>query len=524
MRVLLMRSVVCLLITAVTGSPTTLAQTPAASPTISVNAELVSVPVVVTDSQGRHVHGLAASDFQIFENGHPQVIRSFEATAANDSATPTNHAAPASLAGSFHTSSLTAVILFFDQVNTPASEQAEVRRLLANYYRGRQGLTPPTCVVLYTGSELRLIAQPTNDPAKIASAIAQMQTTITSHGAGVSGELPLPEGARENQVVGDAKLEQGRAVERYGYYNGRSLRATDTTQALSSIARLFAPWLGEKVILWISAGTTEPIPTAELQAVQIKVYPLNVHAHIPYMFISSFTLPTSTYEYETAVNMQLLQNLRYAAQETGGRLCNNALDAAACVRSAEQDGSDFYLLTYATHSRQRQPEWRTIKVTVQRPGSTVFARTGVLIQPRSDPVQEKRRQIQEALLGPIEFSALRVTASLHVLDKHRSAATVSLVMGWDAQRPPVWSDSAVDFTVAGVVLQGFQVVQRFGEDVRGPLPSAVERRLQSEGLAWSRQINLPVGNGTLRIVVRDNNTGRLASITEPLPPHLTNEN
>jgi hypothetical protein len=66
---------------------------------------------------------------------------------------------------------LGAVILFFDQVNTPVSEQAEVRRSLARSYRERQTLAIPTCVVLYTGSELRLLAQPTYDPAMVAAAI-----------------------------------------------------------------------------------------------------------------------------------------------------------------------------------------------------------------------------------------------------------------------------------------------------------------------------------------------------------------
>ena len=106
---------------------------------------------------------------------------------------------------------------------------------------------------------------------------------------GISGELPLPEGARENQVVGDAKLEQDRAVQRFVYYTGRAMTAGDTAQALASVSRFFAPWSGEKVLIWISAGTTIPVPAAELAANRIRVFPLNVHANMPYMFISSFT-------------------------------------------------------------------------------------------------------------------------------------------------------------------------------------------------------------------------------------------
>ena len=498
------------------------AQSQVSPTTFSASTELVSIPVVVKDSQGRHVLGLSDADFRIYENGHQQVIRNFETITETAAGSPvaSDRVLPGAAGNRYH-GALGAVILFFDQVNTPVSEQAEVRRLLARSYRERQTLAIPTCVVLYTGSELRLLAQPTNDPAMVAAAIDKIQTTITAHGAGISGELPLPEGARENQVVGDAKFEQDRAVQRFVYYTGRAMTAGDTAQALTSVGRFFAPWSGEKVLIWISAGTTILIPANELAANRIRVFPLNVHANTPYMFISSFTLPLSTYENETEVNWGLLQNMRSVAQETGGELCNSSLQAEACVRSAEQDAREFYLLTYATHSRQRRPEWRTIHVTVQRPEVKVFARTGVLIETHPDPAQEKREQIQAALLSPVEFSALRVDALLPGQDKPGRAITVSVVMRADAQRPPVWSDGGVNFTVAGVVLQGIRVVQRFGEDVQGLLPLATERELERDGLAWSRRISLLSSPSTLRLVVRDNNTGRLGSVTKPLPARTT---
>jgi VWFA-related protein len=493
----------------------------ASFPTLSVRTELVSVPVVVKDSRGHHIQGLSGADFRVYENGHLQAIRSFETVTGN--AAPTvSDLAHLSQAGSGRLyGGLGAVILFFDQVNTPTNEQLEVRHLLARSYGERQRLPVPTCVILYTGSELRLLAQPTTDPATVGAAIAKIQTTITARGAGMSGELPLPAGARENQVVGDAKLEQDRAVQRFVYYTGRAITAGDTAQALTSVGRFFAPWSGEKVLIWITAGTTIPIPTAELAADRVRVYPLNVHNHMPYMFTSTFTVPVSTYEYETEVNRELLQNMRSAAEETGGELCNDSLQPEACVRSAEQDASEFYLLSYATHSGQKRAEWRTIHVTVQRPGVRVFARTGVLIETHPDPIQEKQRQLQAALLSPVEFSALSVEAVLPEQGKSGSAITVLLVMRSDAQRPPLWSDTGVNFTVAGVVLQGLRVVQRFGEDVRGPLPIATERELEKNGLAWSKRIRLLPGTATLRLVVRDNNTGRLGSVTEALPARTT---
>lgn len=62
------------------------AQTPAASPpasgsptpTISVDARLVNMPVVVRDKKGALVHNLTKEDFVLQVDGHPQTIRYFD--------------------------------------------------------------------------------------------------------------------------------------------------------------------------------------------------------------------------------------------------------------------------------------------------------------------------------------------------------------------------------------------------------------------------------------------------------------
>ena len=48
------------------------------SPTIKVESRIVVVDVVVTDKQGQSVSGLHKDDFQISEDGSPQILTSFE--------------------------------------------------------------------------------------------------------------------------------------------------------------------------------------------------------------------------------------------------------------------------------------------------------------------------------------------------------------------------------------------------------------------------------------------------------------
>ncbi len=49
---------------------------------VRIETQLVSVPAIVTDRTGRPLTGLAASDFQIFEDGRPQKIANFSTTEA----------------------------------------------------------------------------------------------------------------------------------------------------------------------------------------------------------------------------------------------------------------------------------------------------------------------------------------------------------------------------------------------------------------------------------------------------------
>ncbi len=53
------------------------AQVPEDDEIIKINTTLVSIPVVVTDRQGRHVSGLRAEDFTVFQNGKKQEIGFF---------------------------------------------------------------------------------------------------------------------------------------------------------------------------------------------------------------------------------------------------------------------------------------------------------------------------------------------------------------------------------------------------------------------------------------------------------------
>jgi len=488
----------------------------ASAPTFHASTELVSVPVVVKDRHGNHVYGLSKNDFHIFENGHEVEIRNFDTVfkqPASALSLPDHSKRQMALSQAVES---TPIILFLDQLNTPANEQAEVRRRLALWYQGQKTLAAPTCVILYTGWALRILQQPTLEAAKVRAAIESIPTTVSSQGAGATGELPLPAGANENLPIGfgDGPL---RTMTRLDYFWHRAMTAGDTESALIYAGQLFAACPDEKALIWVSAGTTTKVWTAPLQAAQVKLYALNVHASIPYAFVTTFTTPDTTYQYETEVNSQLLQNMRDAAQETGGELCNNSSDPQTCVQKATQDATEHYWLSYETHSRSNRPEWRQIRVKVNVPSVTVSARSGVMIAPTLRTEEKKREQIAAALVSPVDLPGLWLELQPFPPHKPGQELLLSLLMRSDAKHPGLWNTDEVNFTVTGVVLNGSDVVQRFGEDVHGPLSRKTISDLDASGLTWTHKIAAPKDPTIVRLVVRDNTTGRIGSVTRSLP-------
>src|SRR5882757_8704105 len=92
--------------------------------TFQSNSELVLVPVVVTDSKGKHVTDLSADDFTISENSQPHIIKHFDriqgapapASRPVDSGFYTNASAPGEKPASI-------TIILLDSVNTSALDQ-----------------------------------------------------------------------------------------------------------------------------------------------------------------------------------------------------------------------------------------------------------------------------------------------------------------------------------------------------------------------------------------------------------------
>jgi len=96
-----MRSRSCLLLLLLATSFPATSQTPPPIPRAgeTIEVSIVNVDTVVTDRQGRRVHGLRKQDFEIYENGVRQPITNFAEYASEREATSAGAATPSAIAG-----------------------------------------------------------------------------------------------------------------------------------------------------------------------------------------------------------------------------------------------------------------------------------------------------------------------------------------------------------------------------------------------------------------------------------------
>jgi hypothetical protein len=140
-----------------------------------------------------------------------------------------------------------------------------------------------------------------------------------------------------------------------------------------------------------------------------------------------------------------------------------------------------------------------------------------MIAPTLRTEEKKREQIAAALISPLDLPGLWLELQPFPPHKPGQEIFLSLLMRSDANHPGVWNADEVNFTVAGVILRGSDVVQRFGEEVHGPLSRKTISDLDTSGLTWTHKIAAPRNSTIVRLVVRDNATGQIGSVTRTLP-------
>jgi VWFA-related protein len=212
------------------------------------------------------------------------------------------------------------------------------------------------------------------------------------------------------------------------------------------------------------------------------------------------------------------------ARSTGGHSVVDSNDTGAILQSILEESSHYYVLGYAPGNPREEGRFRKLRVSVSRPGIKLRAPRGYYERKPFDRQSEKEKSatLYRALLSetPTDFP-VAANVSYFAAPEDRTAVVFSTgvrpgnLVAKKGKRPDLETT----------------VLLRLRSRIRESMPVVLEQELRPEVgwefldaaaddptlyLAFNGRIDVPPGPYTLKIVFRDDRSGRLGSYEEAL--------
>jgi VWFA-related protein len=200
---------------------------------------------------------------------------------------------------------------------------------------------------------------------------------------------------------------------------------------------------------------------------------------------------------------------REIADATGGRAFRRASDIVAELNDVATDGRATYLLSFAP-PLAADDKYHVITIKLAgRKDVTLRYRTGYFY--RQEPIMLKDR-FREAVLEPDDVTEIGLTAdvvpgSKDLTVKLGIAATDLEV----AQRESLWTDK-LDIYLVQREVSGTKA-QVSGQSMNLRLRSVSYQKYLHDGIPFDQVVEVAPGIGSIRIIVLDENSGRMGSVT-----------
>jgi VWFA-related protein len=535
---------------------------PVQNPSIKVESRIVVVDVVVTDKQGQSVPGIRKDDFQISEDGSPQILTSFEEHKGG--AAPKEMKLP-SMPPNVFTNFPTARgadsvnVLLLDLLNTQPQNQAFVRQQVIKYLGE---VTPGTRFAVFAlSSHLRIVRGFTTDFSGLSAALEDKKLGVASE---VSRNLPTEANQysdaeilrqmRRSQAAPTA-IDAVESFQRDEAAERASSRIEVTLQAFQQIARYLSAIPARKNLIWFSDNfpvSFFPDPRGRapknqehiqktsdmLTAAKVAIYPVSALGVLGDPTFDASKLAGSRRELEARLSVNQIA-METIAEETGGRTFYSTNALSDAVKDAVSNGSHYYTLAYSP-ANKNDGKFRRIQVSLADNNYTLSYRRGYFADQPShefiseegadDPlvpligldmpdfdqilfkVQVVPKSPQPPANAPRAGNNTKLKAPFTRYDVNFAAALPDIAMGLDANgtRHGRIEIMIVAFGPGGNILN---IVRKRSNLTMDP---KVYEATQQVGMQVHEEIDAPLGEIYLRAGIYDVNSGNCGTVGAPL--------
>ena len=349
----------------------------------------------------------------------------------------------------------------------------------------------------------------------------------------------------ENGVISDAPpsnvaeldispgVTMVRAMARQVYTEARA-RIQTSLGTLDRLAQALADARGRKTLLLFSEGFIMDTTLPEFRSVLRAAQNANVAVHFVDVGnpggdlgqpAGGADVGRAVQENDTTISMALAgreaEGTRSVAADTGGSTIAGTNLLAGLARVANE-GRTYYLLGYSPANTRRDGRFRTIRVTVNRPGVTVRARGGYFAPsneretPRADP-DTLNPDVRAALDSPFGAPGIPMRLTSYVFGP-QAGGTVRALLVAEADPQPLRlqpRDGRYAATLESYVLVHDRTrgsLERNERVVELNVPEAAWPELARRGIPLQREFDLAPGHYQATVLVRDRATGTIGSV------------
>jgi VWFA-related protein len=514
-----------------------LARAQQAGYTFKAQAELVLVDISVRDKNGKLIRDLKPEDFTVLEDNKPQKVSSFDVeNMENTPAVPTQEvnllsSSPKKARAATSSSDSAAaadeqaikdrrlIILFFD-LSAMQPDEIERSAAAAQNYLDKQMEAADLVSVVSLGNAITVNQDFTSDRAQLKKVLDSFNLGA---GAGFEeGSTGTTEGTADNAnsfTVDDTE---------YNIFN------TDRRlQALRTIAQQVASVPQKKALIYFSSGMdrTGIENESELRAAtnaavlaNMAIYTMDIRglqALPPGGEAQNASLrgkaPYSGQATLNALNSNFTtqETLVSLASDTGGRAYLDSNDFSKVFRGVQDDTSLYYLLGYHSTNLARDGTFRRITVRVNRPGVKLEYRKGYYAAAdfKHSNKEDRKRQLEEELASELPSTDLPLylaTGYFRLADNKYYVPISLIVPGSEIPFSRSRDQDKATLDVLGLVTDEKKLP---AGGIRDTVKLAVNtvNDVQHKNVQYDSGLVLPPGKYHLKIVVRENQSGRIGA-------------
>jgi VWFA-related protein len=560
--------------------------------TLRTTARLVDVDVVVYDHKGHPITDLKQSDFQIFDEGRPQTIRSFGQAATAAQLNPAAPPAPAPAVeadvqpifsnrpAASQTSPRASTILLIDAGSLAFQDLGWARAEMLRFIKSTQPTEHVGLYILRAGG-LQILSEPTADHTQLAALLTQWKPSMQDLGNAQDAEDrnrqhidEVHKPADLYRVNGNTDAEDpdgGTQPMDPQLRDFGSNPAGDALLGLLGVARHLAPVAGHKNLVWVSSdnvladwtGATGGNPTIQtailrtamraqeaMNDAHVSVYPLDAsqleggaitadmqHRNVELNQAAKDTaslgpaagppagssadgedistnrnMAPGRIKAEMQSDLHAIQpEIQQLAIATGGRALRRAGDIAHELDGIVADGRAVYMLSFSPDTQpDNQYHHLTLKITGRRDVSMRY-RNGYLYA--LEPTTLKSR-FQQALWEPADATDLTITATpLAGKDGPELRLNIAGAGLEIIQRGDRYVDQLDFFFMQSDGSGGHARIA--GQSMHLDLKPGTYQEVLRDGVPFKQNLALRPNLSSLRVLVVDENSGRIGSVTIP---------